>query len=111
MTKALLAYLVDRNGVDCNVAEIAAVLFEDNMYESYFRGLRKDLLARLQELGKKNAKENALSHSFIVMSISITYTLSVRIIKFSICVLLFTVKITAVKFYAKFPFLQKFYVA
>lgn len=53
MTKALLAYLVDRNGADCNVAEIAAALFEDNMHESYLRGLRKDLLDRLQELGKK----------------------------------------------------------
>lgn len=54
MTKALLAYLVDRNGADCNVAEIEAVLFEENMHESYLRVLRKDLIDRFHELGKKD---------------------------------------------------------
>ena len=50
-TKELLAYLVHRNGASCTVAEIAAVLWEDESHESYFRKLKKDLMDTLRALG------------------------------------------------------------
>lgn len=51
LTKELIAYLVDRNGVICNNNEIMAVLWEDKYSPDYFRSLVKDLKDRLREAG------------------------------------------------------------
>ena len=50
-TKELLAYLIDRCGALCTNGELAAVLFEDDEHESYFRRLRQDLRTTLEEAG------------------------------------------------------------
>lgn len=50
-TKELLAYLVDRNGADCSIREISAVLFEDETKRSYFNQLRQDLISSFKEIG------------------------------------------------------------
>lgn len=50
-TKELLAYLVDRNGVDCTTRDIAAVLFPEEEHRSYFNRLRRDLISTLTKLG------------------------------------------------------------
>lgn len=48
-TKEVFAYLVDRCGALCTNREIMAVIFEDNVKESYFRNIRVDLLRSLPE--------------------------------------------------------------
>lgn len=50
-TKELLAYLVDRNGVDCTTQELMAVLFEDDNKRSYYNRLRTDLIGNFNDLG------------------------------------------------------------
>ena len=50
-TKELLAYLIDRCGALCTNGELAAILFEDDEHESYFRRLRQDLRTTLEEAG------------------------------------------------------------
>lgn len=49
-TKELLAYLVDRNGVECKKNEIISILFEDELNVEYYKKLRKDLIATFTEL-------------------------------------------------------------
>ena len=51
LTKEMIAYLVDRNGVLCNNNEIMAVLWGDKYSPDYFRSLVKDLKDRLREAG------------------------------------------------------------
>lgn len=54
--KELLAYLVDRKGALCNVGEMMAILFEDDMgHETYFKSIRSDLLKTLQTNGCESA--------------------------------------------------------
>ena len=51
-TKELFAYLIDRKGALCTLAEMQAVLFEDgSSHESYMKSLRRDLLGILTLLG------------------------------------------------------------
>ncbi len=51
-TKELFAYLIDRKGALCTLAEMQAVLFEDGSnHESYMKSLRRDLLGILTLLG------------------------------------------------------------
>lgn len=50
-TLELLAYLVDRNGVECSAQEIIAALFEDDDKRRYYNYLRNDLIRRFEELG------------------------------------------------------------
>ncbi len=54
-TKELLAYLVDRDGVDVTTKEIMAGAFEDSMSRSYFSQLRSDLLHTFEKLGVSDA--------------------------------------------------------
>ena len=58
-TKEVLAYLVDRQGALCTMAEIQAVLFEDEMgHESYIKSLRRDLQVTLDEADCGNARRS-----------------------------------------------------
>ncbi|MBQ1721966.1 MAG: response regulator [Lachnospiraceae bacterium] len=54
-SKELLAYLIDRNGALCTTQELLAVLWEDDdemgNHTSYFKNVRSDLLAILEEAG------------------------------------------------------------
>lgn len=50
-TKELLGYLVDRNGANVSLKEVAAVLFEDDQHRSYMYQIRLDLVNTLTELG------------------------------------------------------------
>ena len=51
-TKELLAYLVDRKGATCTLAELQAVIFEDSSnHDSYMKSLRRDLLDTLESIG------------------------------------------------------------
>lgn len=51
-TRELLAYLVDRRGAQCTIAELQAVLFEDDDgHDSYMKSLRRDLLDTLAAAG------------------------------------------------------------
>ena len=55
-TKELLAYLVDRKGALCTLAELQAVLFEDEGgHEAYMKSLRRDLIGILTLLGCEGA--------------------------------------------------------
>lgn len=55
-SKELLAYLVDRKGALCTTSELIAVLFEDDEgHETYFKSIRKDLIATLSEVGCSEA--------------------------------------------------------
>ena len=50
-TKELLAYLIDRKGALCTIAELQSVLFEDSSgHESYMKSLRRDLLETLESI-------------------------------------------------------------
>ena len=54
-TKELLAYLIDRKGALCTIAELQAVIFEDSVgHESYMKSLRRDLLETLEGIGCGN---------------------------------------------------------
>ncbi len=48
-TKELFAYLVDRQGALCTNNELMAILWDDEIKESYFRNVRADLLKALPE--------------------------------------------------------------
>jgi len=48
-TKEMLAWLTDRRGALCSNNELMAVLWEDDIKESYFRNIRADLLNTLPE--------------------------------------------------------------
>lgn len=50
-TLELLAYLVDRGGVECTAQEIMAALFEDDDKRRYYNYLRNDLIKRFEDLG------------------------------------------------------------
>lgn len=50
-TKELLAYLVDRDGAECRVNEIIAVIFEDVHNLEYYNKLRRDLIQTFTDLG------------------------------------------------------------
>ncbi|MCR5641237.1 MAG: response regulator [Lachnospiraceae bacterium] len=54
-SKELLAYLIDRNGALCTTQELLAVLWEDDdemgNHTSYFKNVRSDLLAMLEDAG------------------------------------------------------------
>lgn len=50
-TKELLAYLVDRDGVDVTTQEIMAAAFEDSISRPYFSQLRSDLIHTFERLG------------------------------------------------------------
>ena len=50
-TKELLAYLVDRAGASCTIAQVLAGAFEDSISRPYFNQLRNDLFQTLEELG------------------------------------------------------------
>ena len=55
-TKELFAYLIDRKGALCTLAELQAVLFEDEGgHEAYMKSLRRDLIGILTLLGCKDA--------------------------------------------------------
>ncbi|MBQ9553100.1 MAG: hypothetical protein IJU96_10105 [Clostridia bacterium] len=47
----LLAYLVDRAGASCTIAQVLAGAFEDSISRPYFNQLRNDLFQTLEELG------------------------------------------------------------
>jgi len=52
-TKEMVAYMVDRQGTLCSNGEIISTLWEDDQnHSSYLRGLRKDLVDVLSELGR-----------------------------------------------------------
>jgi len=48
-TKEMLAWLTNRRGALCSNNELMAVLWEDDIKESYFRNIRADLLNTLPE--------------------------------------------------------------
>lgn len=48
-TKEILAYLTLRRGSTCTNKEIIAAIWEEDSHESYFRDLRQDLVATLEE--------------------------------------------------------------
>ncbi|MDO4540039.1 MAG: LytTR family DNA-binding domain-containing protein [Syntrophomonadaceae bacterium] len=48
-TKEMFAYLIDRQGALCTNKEIMAVLWEDEVKDSYFRNIRVDLFKSLPE--------------------------------------------------------------
>lgn len=50
-TMELLAYLVDRNGVECSAQEIMASLFGDDEKRRYYNYLRNDLIHSFEKLG------------------------------------------------------------
>lgn len=50
-TRELLAYLVDRQGALTSLAEISAVLWEDDEHVYYLKSLRRDLILTLEEAG------------------------------------------------------------
>ena len=50
-TKELLAYLVDRDGVNVSTQEIMAGAFEDSISRPYFSQLRKDLISTFERYG------------------------------------------------------------
>lgn len=51
-TKELFAYLVDRRGALCTVAELMVILFEEEKgHEAYMKSLRKDLLDTMEAAG------------------------------------------------------------
>lgn len=56
-TKELLAYLVDRNGASCTIAQVLAGAFEDSISRPYFNQLRTDLFQTLEELGVSDCIE------------------------------------------------------
>jgi len=50
-TKEILAYMVSRRGVLCSNSEICANIWDDDQnHESYFRGLKKDMMDKLKAL-------------------------------------------------------------
>lgn len=51
-SKELLAYLVDRNGVDCTTGELMAVLFGDELHMPYLQKLRRNLITTFEKLGE-----------------------------------------------------------
>ncbi|MBR2895024.1 MAG: response regulator [Oscillospiraceae bacterium] len=54
-TKELFAYLIDRKGALCTLAELQAVLFEDEGgHEEYLKRLRRDLIDTLTLIGCDN---------------------------------------------------------
>ena len=54
-TKELFAYLIDRKGALCTLAEAQTVLFEDDEgHEAYMKSLRRDLIGILTLLGCEN---------------------------------------------------------
>lgn len=54
-TKELLAYLVDRDGVDCTTQEILAAAFEDSISRMYLSQMRNDLIDSFDALGAGDA--------------------------------------------------------
>lgn len=51
-TRELFAYLVDRRGALCTMAELMVTLFEeDKGHEAYLKSLRKDLLDTMEAIG------------------------------------------------------------
>ena len=55
-TKELLAYLIDRKGALCTLAELQAIIFEGEIgHESYMKSLRRDLLDTLEDARCDNA--------------------------------------------------------
>lgn len=59
LSKELLAYLVDRNGVLCANGEIMAVLWGDKISSSYFRSLIKDLKDVMGKVGCEDYNSTA----------------------------------------------------
>lgn len=57
-SKELLAYLVDRRGASCSAAELAAILWDDGMFDrsrqKQLAVLRSDLVRDLKEAGAEN---------------------------------------------------------
>ncbi|MCQ2509779.1 MAG: response regulator [Lachnospiraceae bacterium] len=53
-TKEMLAYLVDRDGVDVSTREIMAAVFEDSISRPYFSQLRNDLIHTFEKLEISN---------------------------------------------------------
>ncbi|MDO4486817.1 MAG: response regulator [Bacillota bacterium] len=51
LTKEMLAYLVDRNGVYCTNGELTALLWEGKQHSSYLRNLKKDLIDSFIQAG------------------------------------------------------------
>lgn len=52
-TKELLAYLIDRKGALCTLAELSGIIFEDDSgaHATYMKSLRRDLLETLDNAG------------------------------------------------------------
>lgn len=65
-TKELLAYLVDRDGVDVTTKEIMSGAFEDSINRSYFFMLRKDLIQTFEGLGIADTLRVSRSYLAIV---------------------------------------------
>lgn len=61
-TKELLAYLVDRDGVDLTTKEIMAGAFEDSISRAYFFQLRGDLIQTFEKLGVSDVLRMSRSH-------------------------------------------------
>lgn len=66
-SKELFAYLIDRQGSLCTNNELMAILWEDEVKESYFRNVRVDLLKSLpndifqRQWGKLGIKKDKIS--------------------------------------------------
>ena len=55
-TKELFAYLIDRRGALCTLAELQTILFEDEGgHDAYMKSMRRDLIGILTLLGCDNA--------------------------------------------------------
>lgn len=53
-TKEMLAYLVDRKGVDVSTRELMSILFEDDFNMPYFQRLRRDLINSFSDLNQED---------------------------------------------------------
>ena len=63
--KELLAYLIDRRGANCTPAEIAAVLWEDGIYDrsrqKQYSNIRRTLYRDLKAAGAENILKKGLN--------------------------------------------------
>ena len=52
--REMLAYLVYRNGSVCSKNEIISALWEEDMHDSYYRRIKKDMIDALEKSGAKD---------------------------------------------------------
>jgi len=67
-TKEVLAYLVSRNGALCSNEEVILNVWDDDgNHDSYFRGLKKDLMDTLRELGAEDIIDSQKGKNAVVV--------------------------------------------